>query len=93
MTGKLYQNWYQNVLGCKTRKKTTLKIKTAKLNQAIDSVALEIGIWSLWKRNVMGNIDLLHPLATSVPHHLETSQLICRANQLTDFYMIGNISR
>ena len=32
----------------------------------------------------------VNPLTTSVPHHIETSQLICRANQLTAFYMIGD---
>ena len=26
-----------------------------------------------------------------VPHHLETSQLICNTSQLAGFYMIGNI--
>ena len=26
---------------------------------------------------------------TNVPHHIETSQLICIANQLTGFYMMG----
>ena len=30
---------------------------------------------------------------TSVPHHTETSQLTCTANQLTGFYMMGNIGR
>ena len=30
-------------------------------------------------------------LTTSVSHHIETSQLICYANQLTGFYMIGNM--
>ena len=29
---------------------------------------------------------------SNVPDHIETSQLICNANQLTGFYMIGNIS-
>ena len=24
-------------------------------------------------------------------HHIETSQLICRANQLTGFYMMGTL--
>ena len=33
------------------------------------------------------------PLTTSVPHHIETSQLIWRANQLTCFYMMGNTGR
>ena len=34
----------------------------------------------------------VNPL-TSVPHHIETSQLICNANQWTGFYMMGNIGR
>ena len=33
------------------------------------------------------------PLTTNVPHLIETSQLICIANQLTGFYMMGNIDR
>ena len=28
---------------------------------------------------------------TNVPHHIEISQLICNANQLTGVYMMGNI--
>ena len=36
---------------------------------------------------------VLNPLTTGVSHHIETNQLICRANQLTGFYMMGNISR
>ena len=28
---------------------------------------------------------------TSVPHFIETIQLICNANQVTGFYMMGNI--
>ena len=34
-----------------------------------------------------------NPLTTNVPHHIETSQLIWNANQLTGFYMMGNIGR
>ena len=30
-------------------------------------------------------------LTTKAPHHIETSQLICIANQLTGFYMMANI--
>ena len=37
-------------------------------------------IYSIW----------LNSLTTNVPHHIETSQLICGANQLTGFSMIGN---
>ena len=35
----------------------------------------------------------INPLTTSFPHHIETSQLICNTNQLTGFYMMGNIGR
>ena len=35
----------------------------------------------------------INPLTTNVPHHIETSQLICSANQLTGFYMMENIGR
>ena len=38
-------------------------------------------------------IVILTQLMTNVPHHIETSQLICIANQLTGFYMIENIGR
>ena len=34
-----------------------------------------------------------NPLTTSVPHQIETSQLVCFANQLTGFYLMGNIGR
>ena len=34
---------------------------------------------------------VLLPLTTNVPHHINTSQSICFANQLTDFYMMRNI--
>ena len=36
---------------------------------------------------------LLERLTTHNPHYIETSQLICNANQLTGFYMMGNIGR
>ena len=35
----------------------------------------------------------LNPLTSNVPHHVETSELICNANQWIGFYMIGNIAR
>ena len=34
-----------------------------------------------------------NPLTTNVPHHIKTNQLICNTNQLTGFYMMGNIGR
>ena len=36
---------------------------------------------------------VLNPLTTNVPHHIKTGQLICIANQLTGFFMMGNIGR
>ena len=36
---------------------------------------------------------IFNTLTTNVPHHIETNQLICNANQLIDFYMMGNIGR
>ena len=36
-------------------------------------------------------VKYVKSLATTVPHHKETNQLICNANQLTGFYMIGTL--
>ena len=35
------------------------------------------------------NVEL-NPLTANVPHHVETSQVICNASQLTGFYVMGN---
>ena len=37
--------------------------------------------------------SFLNPLSNNVYHHIETSQLICSANQLTGRYMMGNTGR
>ena len=37
------------------------------------------------------SFSVFNPLTTNVPHHIETSQLIYIANQLTGFYMMENI--
>ena len=42
----------------------------------------------IWK-NHHSVFTVPNPLTTNVPHHIETSQLICIANQLTGFYMRG----
>ena len=42
-------------------------------------------------KNMKSIFKNINPLTTNVFHHIETSQLICIANQLTGFYMIGNI--
>ena len=38
-------------------------------------------------------IMIINPLTTNVQHHIENSQLICNANKLFGFYMMGNIDR
>ena len=40
---------------------------------------------------LLSRASLFNPLTTNVPHHIETSQLICIANQLTGFYIMGII--
>ena len=57
----------------------------------------------IWKRYKLiqsnkfseNNVDhtTFNPLTTNVFHYIETSQLICIANQLTVFYMMGNTGR
>ena len=36
-----------------------------------------------------GEVFTVNPLMANVPHHIETSELICNANQLTSFYSIS----
>ena len=36
-------------------------------------------------------VFFINSLTTNVPHHIETSHLICSANQLTGFYMLGTL--
>ena len=38
-------------------------------------------------------LNSLNLLTTNVPHHIETSPLICISSQLTSFHMMGNIGR
>ena len=47
--------------------------------------------WLQYKFFIFINTNSFNPLTTNVPHHIETSQLICNANQLTGSYMIGNV--
>ena len=48
---------------------------------------------SLYAKKVLPFVCLVNPLTINVPHHIETSQLICSENQLTGFYMMGDIGR
>ena len=47
----------------------------------------------LKSENVKKLRSIVNSLTASVPHHIETSQLICSANLLTDFYMMRNMGR
>ena len=46
------------------------------------------------KRNKLHRFKkvFFNPLTTDVPQHIETSQLICYANQLPGFYMMGTLA-
>ena len=44
-------------------------------------------------RVIFRHPELFKPLTTNVLHHIETSQLICIANQLTGFIWWGNRGR
>ena len=44
-------------------------------------------------RKFFKELAFVNPLTTNVPLHIETSQLICNANQLTGFYMKRDIGR
>ena len=54
--------------------------------------------WSLLKESIIPyycskSTEWVNLLTTNVSHHIETSHLIFNANQLTGFYMMGNIGR
>ena len=66
-----------------------VKVISGKCEQ-IRSFAVFCGFAHNYERIFNGK---LNPLTTTVSHHIETCQLIWIANQLTDFYMIGNIGR
>ena len=42
---------------------------------------------------ISGNFSSFNPFTTNVTHYIETSHLICILNQLTGFYIMGNIGR
>ena len=47
----------------------------------------------LFKRETLNPINnYLKPFNGQCSHHIETSQLICSANQLTSFYMMGTLA-
>ena len=47
--------------------------------------------WDFGRNTYMILYISIKPLSTNVPLHIETSQLICIANQLTGFSMMGDI--
>ena len=52
-----------------------------------DSATEKLILWSKYR------FHFLNPLMTDVRRHIDTSQLICIANQLNGFYMMRNIGR
>ena len=84
-------------------KKVKLELKKSKelhdqeidrLNGEINDVILEVQEFKSESGNQYYHYFFkanVKPLTTNVPHHIETSQLICSANQLTGFFMMRNI--
>ena len=70
---------------CQLKVKVRIKGKSA---QESVTKSLRRNVQSILGFKQLAN---LNPLSTSVFHHIETSQLICIANQLIGFYMRGNI--
>ena len=46
-----------------------------------------------WVKQSQHFANSINPVTTNVPHHIETSQSICNADQLTDPYMVENTGR
>ena len=55
-----------------------------KKHQIIQFQSSYISVYKFWGA-------FLNPLTTNVPHQMGTSQLIYNTNQLTGFYMMGNV--
>ena len=76
---------------------TTGKMSTVNANMIWKSVTVFIRQFqcivglkrSNWKNNCLSRFDCYHLFHDGGPYHINTSPLICRANQWTGFYMIG----
>ena len=55
---------------------------------------LDLNQWNRWKSACKSIVtDVLYlPIKCQSCHHIETSQLICRASQLTGFYMMATLA-
>ena len=57
---------------------------------------MDVNLVSLWClidnfKIFQFDMELINLLTTNVPYDIETSQLFCRANQLTGFYMMETL--
>ena len=77
---------------CKGKKDEIARNNKAKLVLENRLVSLMNRFTAPYNRTI-AIFEQVNPLTTNVPHHIETSQLICTANHLTGFYMMGNIGR
>ena len=66
--------------------------KLVKISFKYDTVPLSLRI-NVGQGMDNGLCPFLNLLTTNISHHIETSQLICIANQLTGFCMMGSIGR
>ena len=52
---------------------------------------MDVNLVSLWCLIFQFDMELTNLLTINVPYDIETSQLVCRANQLTGFYMMETL--
>ena len=89
-----------NLNSSKVSQDTDIPTKIIKINVDIFTdfihsafnISLKVRFFHFLKK-LDEKILVFNPLTTNVPNHIETSQLFSNANQLTGFYMTGNIGR
>ena len=84
------ENLYNITITSKAFLKTVTMIKNVHffllLWKKYPAIKLNLSFYFLyWK--------VINPFTANAPYHIETNQLICIANQLIGFYVMGNVGR
>ena len=94
-----WQSWYAFLLAVGRKFSLRKKFRRRHLKGVIIKLEKRLKLSFVWRKIFLSYLDYFlkllrmpfNLLTTNVSHHIETSQLICIANQLTGFYMMGNI--
>ena len=75
--------------------KDCVLLKQTQLSFEIDGIVVKMHVFLNLAEQYVRLIEKqkVIPLATNVPHLIETSQLTCISNQFTGFYMMKSIGR